>query len=157
MVPSNPIDLFESLKNGSIMPRIVTMAEITDENIGTIYAINTHLDYELKSIQTKQLKSIYKIIEILNKKYPVVLTGDFNMEVGINSQFDEFIEKLDKIGLQRVFVNDKTNAQKFSNKTAIDHIFIPKTWTIENAELIEDETLNSVIDHKGVYADVKVK
>lgn len=77
--PSNPKALFESLKNGSIMPRIVTITEISDENIGTIHAINTHLDYQLKSVQTKQLKRIYEIIEILSKVYPVVLTGDFNM------------------------------------------------------------------------------
>lgn len=54
-------------------------------------------------------------------------------------------------------VNDKTNSKKFSNKTAIDHIFIPKSWVIEKAGLIEDENLNSVTDHKGVFADVRVK
>lgn len=155
--PSNPKALFESLKHGSIMPRIVTISEISDKNIGNIYAVNTHLDYQLKSVQTRQLKYIYEIIEILNKVYPVVLTGDFNMEVGIDSQFDDFIVALDKLGLQRVPVNDKTNAEKFSNKTAIDHIFIPKSWAIENAGLIQDENLNPVTDHKGVYADVRVR
>lgn len=128
--PNNPKDLFESLKHGSIMPRIVTMTEISDENIDMIYAINTHLDYQLKSVQTRQLKHIYEIIKILSNTYPIVLTGDFNMEVGIDSQFDDFIASLDKIGLQRIPVNDKTNAEKFNNKTAIDHIFIPKSWTI---------------------------
>lgn len=155
--PNNPKALFESLKHGSIMPRIVTIAEISDVNIGNIYAINTHLDYQLKSVQIRQLKRIYEIVKILSKVYPVVLTGDFNMEVGIDSQFDEFIADLDKLGLQRISVNDKTNAKKFSNKTAIDHIFIPKSWTIEKAGLIEDETLDLVTDHKGVYADVRVR
>lgn len=155
--PSNPKALFESLKKGSIMPRIVTITEITDENIGNIYAVNTHLDYQLKSVQIRQLKRIYEIIEILNKKYPVVLTGDFNMEVGMDNQFDEFIDNIEKLGLQRVPINDKTNSQKFDNKTAIDHIFIPKSWIIEQAGLIEDETLNSVTDHKGVYVDVKMR
>lgn len=155
--PNNPKALFESLKHGSIMPRIVTIAEISDVNIGNIYAINTHLDYQLKSVQIRQLKRIYEIVKILSKVYPVVLTGDFNMEVGIDSQFDEFIADLDKLGLQRISVNDKTNEKKFSNKTAIDHIFIPKSWTIEKAGLIEDETLDLVTDHKGVYADVRVR
>lgn len=155
--PSNPKALFESLKTGSIMPRIVTIAEITDENIGNVFAINTHLDYQLKNVQTRQLKSIYEIIKILIDEYPVVLTGDFNMEVGVNSHFDDFIYALEGLGMQRVPVNNKTNAEKFSNKTAIDHIFIPKAWVIENAGLIEDETLNSVTDHKGVFADVRIK
>lgn len=155
--PSNPKDLLESLKHGSIMPRIVTIVEITDSKIGNIYALNTHLDYQLKSVQTRQLKRIYEIVEILNKVYPVVLTGDFNMEFGIDSQFDEFIKGLDKLGLQRVEVNDKTNAKKFKNKTAIDHIFIPKSWMIENAGLIENKELDTVTDHKGVFVDVKVR
>ena len=155
--PNNPKDLLESLKKGSIMPRIITIAEIKDESIGNIYAVNTHLDYQLKNIQIKQLKNIYDIIKILSKDYPIVLTGDFNMEVGTDSHFDEFIHALDKLGLKRVEVNDKTNADKFDNKTAIDHIFIPKNWEIQNAGLIDDDMLDKVTDHKGVYTDVKVK
>ena len=155
--PSNPKDLFESLKHGSIMPRIITITEISDPKIGNIYALNTHLDYQLKSVQTRQLKRIYEIIEILIKNYPVVLTGDFNMETQIESQFDEFMIALDKLGLQRVEVNDKTNAEKFNNKTAIDHIFVPKSWTVENSGLIEDKELDTVTDHKGVFAEVKVR
>lgn len=155
--PRNPKALLESLQKGSIMPRIATIAEISDPNIGNIYAINTHLDYQLKSVQTRQLKRISQIVEILSQTYPVVLTGDFNMEVGIDSQFDDFIAFLDKLGLQRVPVDEKTNAEKYSNKTAIDHIFIPKTWTIVNAGLIDDKDLNSITDHKGVFADVRTK
>lgn len=155
--PSNPKDLMESLKHGSIMPRIVTIAEIKDENIGNIYAINTHLDYQLKSVQTRQLKNIYTIIKVLvNSNKNIVLTGDFNMEVGIDEHFDNFIVALDELGLQRVEVNSKTNAEKFPNKTAIDHIFIPASWIIENAGLIDDKSLESVTDHKGVFADVKI-
>ena len=59
--------------------------------------------------------------------------------------------------LKRVEVNDKTNASKFSNQTAIDHIFIPSNWDIEDAGLINDDELSKITDHKGVYAKVKVK
>lgn len=155
--PNNPKSLLESLQKGSIMPRIATIAEITDPKIGNIYAMNTHLDYQLKSVQIRQLRRICQMVEILNRNYPVVLTGDFNMEVGVDSQFDDFIVALDKLGLQRVPVNDKTNAEKYENKTAIDHIFIPKTWTIENFGLIDDKELNSITDHKGVFVDVRIK
>lgn len=156
-IPNNPTDLLVSIQKASIMPRIITIAEINDPNIGTFYAMNTHLDYQLKSVQTRQLKRILQMIQILSKKYAIVLTGDFNMEVGIDSQFDDFITSLDQIGLQRVPVNDKTNGEKHSNKTAIDHIFIPKTWSIVNAGLIDDKNLASITDHKGVFTDVKIK
>lgn len=155
--PNNPRDLMSSLKHGSIMPRIVTSTLITDEVFGDIYAINTHLDYQLKSVQLRQLKNIYKMISILSKEYQMVLTGDFNMEVNNDEHFDEFILGLEQLGLKRVEVNDKTNSDKFENKTAIDHIFIPKRWTVENAGLINDESLNNLTDHKGVFADIKVR
>ena len=61
------------------------------------------------------------------------------------------------MNVKRVEVNNKTNAEKFSNKTAIDHMFIPKQWVIEKAGLIEDENIETVTDHKGVYADVKIR
>lgn len=155
--PNNPRDLMDSLKHGSIMPRIVTSTLINDRVFGDIYAINTHLDYQLKSVQMRQLKNIYKMISILSKEYPIVLTGDFNMEKGIDEHFDEFILGLDQLGLKRVEVNDKTNGDKYENKTAIDHIFIPKRWMVENAGLINDESLNNLTDHKGVFADIKVR
>ena len=156
-IPNNPKDLFESLKHGSIMPRIITMVEIQDDNIGNIVALNTHLDYQLKSVQARQLKNICKIIQMLSKENKnIVLTGDFNMEVEVDTIFDDFIKLLAQLGLKRVEVNDKTNADKFPNKTAIDHIFIPNNWQVKNAGLINDDSLNTVTDHKGVYADVKV-
>lgn len=156
--PNNPQDLINSLKNGSIMPRIITMVEISDIAVGSIIALNTHLDYQLKSVQMHQLKSIYKIIKILSKINPnIVLTGDFNMEIDSCNHFDEFIGLLNKLGLQRVAVNEKTNAAKFPNETAIDHIFIPKNWYIVNAGLMNDINLDLITDHKGVYADIKIR
>lgn len=155
--PNNPKDLLESIQKASIMPRIITIAEIDDPNVGTIYAINTHLDYQLKSVQIRQLKRIYQIIQILSQQYPIVLTGDFNMEVGVDSQFDDFIKSLDTIGLRRIPVNNKTNAEKHNNQSAIDHIFIPKSWSIINAGLIDDQNLKSITDHNGVFADIRIK
>lgn len=155
--PSNPKNLLESLRKCSIMPRIITMVEISDNNFGSIYVLNTHLDYQIRDVQIRQLKSIYNIVKILSKTYPVVLTGDLNMEINVDAHFDEFITELGKLGLQRIEVNEKTNSQKFSNKSAIDHIFIPKNWYIENAGLINDDTLDNLTDHKGVFADIKIR
>lgn len=139
------------------MPRIITMVEISDNAVGSIIVLNTHLDYQLKSVQIRQLKSIYKIIEILSKQNPnIVLTGDFNMEIDISNHFDEFIALLNQLGLQRIAANEKTNAAKFPNETAIDHIFILQSWYIVNAGLMKDTSLYSITDHKGVYADIKI-
>ena len=155
--PNNPKALFESLKNASIMPRIVTIVEIYDPKIGTIYALNTHLDYQLKSVQIRQLKRLYEILKILSKKYPIVLTGDFNMELEKDPHFDDFINKLENIGIKRVPMNEPTFISKDNTKKTIDHIFIPKEWAIQKTGLIEDKLLDSVTDHKGVYVDIKVK
>ena len=156
-VPNNPQALFNSLKNASIMPRIVTITQIDDPSIGIIYAVNTHLDYQLESVQMRQLKRLYQILEILSKVYPIVLTGDFNMELGKADHFDNFINKLEKIGLKRVAMNETTFVGKDNTKKTIDHIFVPESWIIEKTGLIEDETLDSVTDHKGLYADVRVR
>ena len=156
--PNNPKDLIDSIKHGSIMPRIITMTEVFDNNVGNVIALNTHLDYQLKSVQTRQLKNICKIISILIRQNPnIVLTGDFNMQIKINEHFDEFVQYLNQLGLKRVGVNNKTNAEKFPNQTAIDHIFIPRNWEIMNAGLINDSALDTVTDHKGVYADIKIR
>ncbi len=167
--PSNPKDLMISLTTASIIPRVATLLEIIDKDLGVLFAINTHLDYQLKSIQIKQLKKLCDIIKDISTIHnslafkskfsylPFILTGDFNMEVGIDSNFDEFIEELNKLGLKRVDVNDKTNDSESSNQTAIDHIFIPSAWDIEDAGLINDDELSKITDHKGVYAKVKVK
>lgn len=157
--PYIPSDLVNGLKHRSIMPRIMTTVEIEDPNIGNIFVINTHLDYQIPHLQQNQLQYIKKYISILSKLYPlhpIVLTGDFNMEKG-TSYFDEFIKDLDNLGLQRVEVNDKTLAFKFPNKTAIDHIFIPKKWMIEDMGIITDPTLEGITDHKGIYADIKTR
>lgn len=155
-IAHNPIELFNCISHGSIMPRIVTIAEIENE-YGNIYAMNTHLDYQSKEIQSRQLKSIYKVMESLCEQYPVILTGDFNMEVREDYCFDEFVDKLSSLGYKRVPVSDKTNASKFPNKSSIDHIFVPMKWIVTECGLIENKDLSKVTDHKGVYAKLKIR
>lgn len=155
-ISRNPKELIESITKGSIMPRIATGILIDDEYVGKVFVLNTHLDYQIPSIQHKQLKELLKLVKEVNYFFPVILTGDFNMEVG-NPYFDEFIDSLKSLNIKRVEVNDKTNAEKFSNKTAIDHIFIPKDWLVLKSGIIEDLKISIITDHKGVYAKVKIK
>lgn len=149
--PNNPKDLLESIQKGSIMPRIITSALIENPDMPSIYAINTHLDYQLESVQRRQIKNILKVVQILSKQYPIVLTGDLNMDLR-QEHFKEFVESLTKLGLKRVEMNEST----YPGKT-IDHIFIPKEWIVEKTGLIDDENLEGITDHKGVYSDVKIR
>lgn len=149
-IAHNPKDLFESVNSGSIVPRIMTIIDIEDEDYGKIYAVNTHLDYQVKNIQINQMKNIYRILKTLRKRYPIVLTGDFN--IGIKDEhFNSFIKDLDTLGLKRVPINDRLN------ETAINHIFIPKNWIIERSGLIDDSNLSTLTDNKGIYADIRIK
>lgn len=152
-MPTNIFDLKKILFKTSIMSRIVTTIVMKDKNGNILCAINTHLDYEIPSIQIRQLNFLKGIIEQYSKKYPIVLTGDFNMEIG-TEHFDKFNRELNELGLKRVEVNEKTNADKFPNQTAIDHIFIPKNWDIVNKGINE---IKDVTDHREVYVEVRIK
>ncbi len=155
-IPFNPNEFIKGYKKKSIIPRIVTISFIDDDTIGKLYVINTHLDYYLESIQKKQLNKIYQIVKKLSPRFPTILTGDFNMEIG-TPHFDQFIANLNNIGLKRVNVNKKTNDKKYRNQTAIDHIFIPFSWEIKHCGIIKNRLLNKITDHKGVYVKVKIK
>lgn len=154
-IAKNPINLTKSVIKGSIMSRIVTSTVISDDDLGELFVINTHLDYQIPEIQNRQLKKIYELIKRVTYAYPIVLMGDFNMEI-TNPNFKEFVDALSRLGLQRVEVNAKTNEKKFTNKTAVDHIFIPNYWLINDVGLINDNQLKRVTDHKGVYVKVKI-
>lgn len=151
-IPNNVHDLTKSITKGSIMPRIITIT-ITRINGELICVMNTHLDYQIPSVQIKQLEFIKNLVIVYSEKYPVVLTGDFNMEIG-TEYFDKFNLDLLKYGIKRVEVNDKTNAIKFPNITAIDHIFIPNEWEVINQGT---KTIENVTDHKEVFTEVKYK
>lgn len=157
-ISRNPIGLVKSVLKGSIMPRIVTITYMNDKIIGDLAIMNTHLDYQTPNVQKNQLKNLLKFIKIIQEVIPqnIVLTGDFNMEID-NPLFDDFINKLDKLGLKRIEENRKTNADKFPNKSAIDHMFIPNKWIVEEYGLIEGDEISEITDHKGIYANVKIK
>lgn len=105
-IPNNIIDLKSSIKNSSIMPRIVTIVLTKINNIN-ICAINTHLEYQIPSIQKRQLEVLKNIIEKYYQNYQIILTGDFNMEI-TEDNLKEFIDNILNYNLKRVEVNDKT-------------------------------------------------
>lgn len=150
-LPRSLSDIFKSCKKGFFIPRIVTVV-ITKDNF---CIINTHLEYRISSIQEKQLECIQKIVRDNIESYKVILMGDFNASLS-SDLFQKFIRNISDLGLRRVEVNVSTQQSK---KAAIDHIFIPSNWSIEESGLMTnlDAKIEQITDHKGVYVKVKVK
>lgn len=151
-IPYSLKELWRALKKPSLERRIVTRIEIeTAEE--RIYILNTHLDYYTPSVQKRQLQYLLKKIRKYRNYADIVLMGDFNLEVD-NPEFSRFIEELEKLEIVRVPVMDKTNAERYREKSAIDHIFVPQKWKIHNCGTIDVEELSSITDHKAVYVEV---
>lgn len=153
-IPKNIKDLFNGIfKYQSIVPRILTEAVIDIDKNERIKVINTHLSLHINTIKKAQLNKIKK--RIIKSNLPVVLTGDFNTNIK-DDIFNNFINELDLIGLKRIEVNSKT-FKKSKNNLAIDHIFIPKKWIVEEVKILDDEFLDKYSDHYPVYIKVITK
>ena len=142
---------FTKLKNPLIY-RILTKSLIDLEGYGNIYFLNTHLDYKYKSVQKKQLDKIYKIIKKI--KIPLILTGDFNMNIE-KEYFNDFIKKLDKLNIKRVEISSRTY-KNHKKDLAVDHIFIDKSFNVEEIQYIKDDIYNDFSDHYPVISRIKI-
>ena len=147
---NNLRDLKVSITKMSIMPRIATIIVSEDEEHRKLCMINTHLDYQVPSIQVRQLNALKKIIQKYSQDYEIILTGDFNMEFG-DKNFDSFVKDVnDKI--KHVDIAGNTWHGNNGEESAVDHIFIPKNWKIEKAGIINS---NETSDHDVLFAEVK--
>ena len=152
-IPNNFRDLKMSITKMSIMPRIATIVITEDEKYGKICMINTHLDYQIPSVQIRQLAALKKLVAKYSQQYPVVLTGDFNMEIG-DKKLDSFIEDIKENNMRRVQINENTWYDKNGDGKTLDHIFLPKDWNIENASVLDS---NGTSDHKPIYVEASIK
>lgn len=152
-IANNFTDLKNSITKISIMPRIATIVIIKNEIHGEICMINTHLDYQIPSIQIRQLQSLKQIIAKYSSQYPIILTGDFNMEIE-DKNFKSFISDIKDNNMKRVEINDSTWYDKNGNGKTLDHIFLPKDWNIQNAGTVD---LKVTSDHKGIFVETDVK
>lgn len=148
--PKDIKDVIRGLKVKSIRPRIVTTAIIDIPDFGKINFINTHLEHRLNIIQIRQLNYLQNMIK--KSKYPVILTGDFNMDIE-SPRFKGFIYNLLELGYKRVPNAHKTYKYQ-KNKLPIDHIFIPKDWNIEEVEVVQDKYLEHFSDHYPILVRV---
>lgn len=126
-----------------IPPRIITEAKIETTEFGKITFLNTHLTLGNKRIQKKELNKIIELVK--NSKYPIILTGDFNMTIH-NSLMKNFMEELKKQHLVRVPIMEKTY-KRHKKENAIDHIFLSQTFTIQKYKVIKDSELDHFSDH----------
>ena len=117
----------------STLKRVATRALIETE-YGKIVVINTHLDYKFELAKKRQLNKLINIIKI--EKYPVIVTGDFNLKNN-NSLFNDFTKNMKNLGLNRVDINEKTLKQSNYNR-AIDHIFIPNNFYVKEKIVVKN-------------------
>lgn len=149
-IANNLLDFKTSIIKASIMPRVATIIISEDEEHRKVCMINTHLDYQIPSIQAKQLDALKKIIQQYSQDYEIILTGDFNMELG-NKIFDLFVNDInDK--LQHINIEGNTWHGNNGEASSVDHIFIPKNWEIKNAGIIDSKGTS---DHDAIFAEVK--
>jgi len=154
-IPNNIKDVATSIQKMSIMPRIATVV-IIEENDKEYCMINTHLDYQIESLQVRQLEALKNLILKYKQKYPVIVTGDFNMEVK-EGHFDNFISDLNESGIQRVEINENTWHGKDGSGKTLDHIFIPKSWKIEDAGIVKVSEEEKTSDHDAIFVEAKTR
>ena len=151
-IANNLKDLKTSIVKMSIMPRIATIAIVEDSNKNQICMINTHLDYQVKSIQIRQLEALKKIINKYKQNYPIILTGDFNMEL-TDEHFNKFVNEI-KPDLQHVNIDEKTWHGNNGEETNVDHIFVSNEYEVQDKGVISS---NGISDHDILYADIRKK
>lgn len=143
---------FMSLKSINALPRIANVLIFEDNSSNKICIINTHLDHKFENIQIKQLKIIKELVLKYSNKFPVILMGDFNMDLS-NKHFNNFIKDLSK-HIKRVDTKEPTWNPK--NMT-LDHVFIPNDWNILNASVINNNKTKELSDHNLIKIKVEYK
>ena len=78
------------------------------------------------------------------------MTGDFNLKIN-KKIFLDFIDKLKRINIERIPLDEKTLKQSLYNR-AIDHIFISKEFQIIDKEVVK--TLE-ISDHYPLLVRIK--
>lgn len=130
-----------------ILPRIVTKACL-DTELGKVSVINTHLSAYNKISKKRQVKYLLKLIKKI--KHPIILTGDFNMNMK-SDVLNYFIGKLKQLNIKHLDIKGRTFKKSKCNMP-IDHIFISNNLNIKNIEVIKDDLNFS--DHYPILIDI---
>ncbi|QTD38652.1 endonuclease/exonuclease/phosphatase family protein [Polaribacter batillariae] len=148
-------------------PRICTYGLMTVLNSDKkIWFFNTHLDHKGTQAQLKGMKLIETEIKKINtKNYPVIITGDFNVEPNselISSLKNNFSDTKELAG-ENVFGSEGTfNGFKFHEPITrrIDYIMLSKNSNLKvkkYAVLTDSKNLKYPSDHFPVFAEIEFK
>lgn len=141
---------FISIKPVFNLPRIATVLIVKDKSFNKICIINTHLEHKVEKIKIKQLKVINSLVLKYTEEFPVILMGDFNMDLS-NKVFKDFIKTVSKY-IKRVDIKEPTWNPK---EKTLDHIFIPNNWNLSSVEVIKNELTDKLSDHNLLKIKVK--
>ena len=136
------------------MPRIATFALVGNKFTNAVGVINTHLDYIDKNVQIKQLEAIKEMVFFYSKIAPTFITGNFNMEAS-EEHFKSFMDSIADLA-KRVPIDDYTWYGNDSKKN-VDHIFIPNSWGVSEASVVNEGEIINTSPHRLVYAKVYKK
>ncbi len=131
-----------------ILPRVATLVEYKINN-KLITIINVHLSAYNKISKNRQLKYLYKRIKHI--KTPVILLGDFNMNIKSNIM-NNFINKLSSLGINHLEIKGRT-FKKSKRNLPIDHVFVSNSIKVKSIKKEKDKIV-SFSDHYPVLIDV---
>lgn len=133
--PKGVKNIFNAVIKKKLMPRIMTMVEVSYNDIDMI-VINTHFDDYSENVRNRELDYLYEIVsEENNKNIPIIVTGRFNTSLeDINMM--RMDSRFTELGLKRVSVHKKTNAEGTIWNEAVDHIYLPEDWEVIDKAVI---------------------
>ncbi|TMM29570.1 endonuclease/exonuclease/phosphatase family protein [Polaribacter aestuariivivens] len=147
-------------------PRICTYGLMTVLNSDEkIWVFNTHLDHKGAEAQLKGMELIETEIKKVNtQNYPVILTGDFNVEPNskLISKLKANFNDTKELANTNVFGSDGTfNGFKFHEPITrrIDYIMISKNANLEikkYAVLTDSKDLKYPSDHFPVFVQIQL-
>jgi len=86
---SDTPDVIASTTWGNANRRMVTWVKFRDRRTGHIfYFFNTHFDHRVQAAREKSAALVWKRVQALHTRLPVLLVGDFNAKAGANKAYD---------------------------------------------------------------------
>lgn len=132
----------------SLLKRVITHVVINYKG-EEISIYNTHLEVKNENVKRRQLNKIYRLL--INDPRRKILMGDFNLKNN-NPLFLNFINSLEKIGIKRIPLNEKTlKNSKYSRE--IDHIFLSDEFRLKEKRVVKDLEIS---DHYPVVVEIEL-
>jgi len=128
-----------------------------------VFAINTHLDHVSNDARVNGIKLILKQIKKLDKKTPIVLTGDFNSTP--DSEVVTYIKNhlIDTREIAKETYGPNSTFHNFgkipeNDRNIIDYIFVNEGVEVTKYSVL-DEKLDGIFlsDHNPVVANIVLK